>query len=422
MFDFFKEVIINSDTLPREEGIDAAGNAFKRFYALTPTTPAEAIGADPANYRAPKEGVLRVLRCADYVKSALKDSKVYKTAGRKGKVAEVEINLAPLADSVTEPMQYRILVDISLENRYYSDYKYPWSEFHKPIMAEFEVTPGMDAKAIAEAAKKSLKLYIPSDYKYAVVTLPDAAGKLVLRCSDPYQVIKAVKVQYLSEEGCMHGCANPVYYDKAVEVNITKNIAPFGTGEWLVENLRFPTYPNLRYAGVNDDEKPVAGALYTQFAFEYVSPRRGLHGQGTVGQALVSVTHHVFYVLNELASQFEAEIKKAFGEDVVYPVTPELTILNAGKGEPGTMVVSAADVNAGTVSLKATYSDSEVVGMEVDDGVEFKHVSGPFKVNKDSDTKAWTLSKDVDDVVSGNEGIISASYKDAFTTIKVIVE
>ena len=187
MFDFFKEVIINSDTLPREEGIDAAGNAFKRFYALTPTTPAEAIGADPANYRAPKEGVLRVLRCADYVKSALKDSKVYKTAGRKGKVAEVEINLAPLADSVTEPMQYRILVDISLENRYYSDYKYPWSEFHKPIMAEFEVTPGMDAKAIAEAAKKSLKLYIPSDYKYAVVTLPDAAGKLVLRCSDGYQ-------------------------------------------------------------------------------------------------------------------------------------------------------------------------------------------------------------------------------------------
>ena len=86
------------------------------------------------------------------------------------------------------------------------------------------------------------------------------------------------------------------------------------------------------------------------------------------------------------------------------------------------MVVSAAKVNAGTVSLKATYSDSEVVGMEVDDGVEFKHVSGPFKVNKDSDTKAWTLSKDVDDVVSGNEGIISASYKDAFTTIKVMVE
>lgn len=415
MFDFFKEVIINSDTLPVEEGIDAAGNAFKRFYALTPTTPAEAIGADPANYRAPKEGVLRVLRCADYVKSALKDSKVYKTAGRKGKVAEVEINLAPLADSVTEPMQYRILVDISLENRYYSDYKYPWSEFHKPIIAEFEVTPGMDATAIAEAAKKSLKLYIPSDYKYAVAMLPEA-GKLVLRCSDPYQVIKAVKIQYLSEEGCMHGCANPVYYDKAVEVNITKNIAPFGTGEWLVENLRFPTYPNLRYAGVNDDEKPVAGALYTQFAFEYVSPRRGLHGQGTVGQALVSVTHHVFYVLDSLVAEFEQAIKDAFG-DVIVPMGSEVTILNAGQEFAGPMIVAADPVNKGvegnSVALQATFSGEGNVVPEWS-------VTGPFQIGK-LDEQAILTKLDTD-VKAGDVGTLTASYKGISTTVQVVVK
>lgn len=415
MFDFFKEVIINSDTLPVEEGIDAAGNAFKRFYALTPTTPAEAIGADPANYRAPKEGVLRVLRCADYVKSALKDSKVYKTAGRKGKVAEVEINLAPLADNVTEPMQYRILVDISLENRYYSDYKYPWSEFHKPIMAEFEVTPGMDATAIAEAAKKSLKLYIPSDYKYAVAMLPEA-GKLVLRCSDPYQVIKAAKVQYLSEEGCMHGCANPVYYDKAVEVKITKNIAPFGTGEWLVENLRFPTYPNLRYAGVNDDEKPVAGALYTQFAFEYVSPRRGLHGQGTVGQALVSVTHHVFYVLDSLVAEFEQAIKDAFG-DVIVPMGSEVTILNAGQEFAGPMIVAADPVNKGvegnSVALQATFSGEGNVVPEWS-------VTGPFQIGK-LDEQAILTKLDTD-VKAGDVGTLTASYKGISTTVQVVVK
>lgn len=415
MFDFFKEVIINSDTLPVEEGIDAAGNAFKRFYALTPTTPAEAIGADPANYRAPKEGVLRVLRCADYVKSALKDSKVYKTAGRKGKVAEVEINLAPLADNVTEPMQYRILVDISLENRYYSDYKYPWSEFHKPIMAEFEVTPGMDATAIAEAAKKSLKLYIPSDYKYAVAMLPEA-GKLVLRCSDPYQVIKAAKVQYLSEEGCMHGCANPVYYDKAVEVKITKNIAPFGTGEWLVENLRFPTYPNLRYAGVNDDEKPVAGALYTQFAFEYVSPRRGLHGQGTVGQALVSVTHHVFYVLDSLVAEFEKAIKDAFG-DVIVPMGSEVTILNAGQEFAGPMIVAADPVNKGvegnSVALQATFSGEGNVVPEWS-------VTGPFQIGK-LDEQAILTKLDTD-VKAGDVGTLTASYKGISTTVQVVVK
>lgn len=417
MFDFFKEVIINSDILPREEGIDAAGNPFKRFYALTPTTSAEAIGADPASYRAPKEGILRVLRCADYVKSGIKDAKVYKTVGRRGKVAEVEFNLAPLADSVTEPMQYRILVDISLENRYYSDYKYPWSEFHKPIMAEFEVTPGMDAKAIAEAAKKSLKLYIPSDYKYAVATLPAEAGKVVLRCSDPYQVIKAAKVQYLSEEGCMHGCANPVYYDKNIDIEITENIAPFGTGEWLVENLRFPTYPNLRYAGVNDDEKPINGALYTQFAFEYVSPRRGLHGQGTVGQALVSVTHHVFYVLDSLVAEFEQAIKDAFG-DVIVPMGAELTILNAGEKFAGPMVVSVADVNGGTednhVALQATFSgESGNVTPEWS-------VTGPFKIGKLEEQAI--LTKLDRDVKAGDVGTLTASYKGISTTVQVVVK
>ena len=314
-------------------------------------------------------------------------------------------------------MQYRILVDISLENRYYSDYKYPWSEFHKPIMAEFEVTPGMDAKAIAEAAKKSLKLYIPSDYKYAVATLPAEAGKVVLRCSDPYQVIKAAKVQYLSEEGCMHGCANPVYYDKAVKVNITKNIAPFGTGEWLVENLRFPTYPNLRYAGVNDDEKPVAGALYTQFAFEYVSPRRGLHGQGTVGQALVSVTHHVFYVLDSLVAEFEQAIKDAFG-DVIVPMGAELTILNAGEKFAGPMVVSVADVNGGTednhVALQATFS-----GEDGNVTPEWS-VTGPFKIGKLEEQAI--LTKLDRDVKAGDVGTLTATYKGISTTVQVVVK
>ena len=43
--------------------------------------------------------------------------------------------------------------------------------------------------------------------------------------------------------------------------------------------------------------------------FQQRSRRRGLHGQGTVGQALVSVTHHVFYVLDSLVAEFEQAIK-----------------------------------------------------------------------------------------------------------------
>lgn len=82
MFDFFKEVVINSVVLPAEEGTDAKGNLFKRFYGM----PA---GDTTVTSRPAKEGVFRVLRCADYVESGIVDKKIYKTVGTVGAVATV---------------------------------------------------------------------------------------------------------------------------------------------------------------------------------------------------------------------------------------------------------------------------------------------------------------------------------------------
>lgn len=339
MFDFYKEVIINSATLPESEGRDTEGNLFKKFSGV------DASGT--------KEAMFRVLRCADYVKSCVKDSKIYKTFGRKGSVAQAEFDLTSIAST---PGQYRILMDISLEGRYYSDYKYPWSEFHKLIMAEFEVTTDMSGAAdkAAKAAVKALKAYVPSDYKYAV-SMKAESGKVKVLCTDPYQVIKSAKIQKVEESGCYDGCSDKEYVDSAVVAVITKNVAPFATGEWLTENLRFPTYPNLRYASANEDERPIPGATYVQYAFEYVSPRRGLTGQGTVGQSLTSVTHHVFYVLDSLATAFDEAISK-IGE-LVY-MNGQIVILNGGRDE-NEITVTTAQVDGDEVSLKATFSEQK---------------------------------------------------------------
>ena len=301
MFDFFKEVIINSNVLPMEEGVDANGKQFKRFSALN---------AGAAN------AALRVLRCADYKVENISNKEVYYTAGRVGAVASVEMDLAGLAAG-----QYRILVDLGLENRYYSDYAQPWSEFHKNVMVEFEVADGVVA---AEAAMKALKLAIPADYKFAVAVMNGDVVKLV--CSDPYQVIKCAKLQMVEADACLDGCSN-VQYATVKEFAPVKNVAPFATGEWLVENLRFPTYPNLRYAAVNADEMPIAGAMYHQYTFGYCIARRGMTGQGAVGQMLSSVTHHVFYVLDAYKAEFDAVLEE-LGLTIVggneSPVEPEV--------------------------------------------------------------------------------------------------
>lgn len=417
MFDFFKEVIINSATLPIVEGVDASGNAFKRFYALTPTTKASDIGSDPAHYRAPKEGVFRVLRCADYVKSSIKDAKIYKTPGTKGSVANAVINFAGLPANGT----YRLLVDISLTGQYYSDYKYPWSEFHKPIMVEFEVVNKNNASDIVAAAMKALKAAIPSDYKYVTMASPEA-GKLKISCTDPYQVIKMVKVQQLIDDICTDGCSNVTYKDVDLTINIVKNKAPFATGEWLIHNLRFPSYPNLRYAGPNSDETPVNDATYTQFAFEYCIPRRGLHGQSAVGQTLASVTRHVFYVHDSIAAKFEQEIKKAFETDVeIVTIGAELAILNGGQEFSGPMVVTKAAVNGGTVALQATFSENGE-----DDGTNVTPVwtaTGNFKpVEPAEGASNWTLANNGSAVDSGDMGTLTATYNGISTTVQILVQ
>lgn len=389
MFDFYKEVIINSATLPESEGRNSKGELFAKFEGVE--------GTDP---------MFRVLRCADYLKSCVHNGKIYKTFGTKGSVAKVEFDLTSIA---SVPGQYRILVDISLAGRYYSDYKYPWSEFHKPIMAEFEVTDEMsgDAGKVAEAAVKALKEYIPSDYKFAVAMEGDT-GKVTLLCTDPYQIVKSAKVQVVSESGCYEGCSDCEYVDSTATVTITKNVAPFATGEWLTENLRFPTYPNLRYASANGDERPIPGAIYVQYAFEYVSPRRGLTGQGSVGQMLSSVTHHVFYVLDSLATQFDAAISN-IGELV--PMNGEIVILNGGENV-NEITVTAEQVKGDQVSLKATFSEQKDGNAEFEWEIKMTQGEG-YSVDP---TKGMETTVKSSSAASGDYGVVTAKVGNVFVS------
>ena len=81
-----------------------------------------------------------------------------------------------------------------------------------------------------------------------------------------------------------------------VTVSNTQNrVAPFATKEWIIENLRFPTYPNIRYNSVGNVPTE---ALYDELAFTYAVPRVGLGGLSGVGQGLTAVTRHIFYVPN----------------------------------------------------------------------------------------------------------------------------
>jgi hypothetical protein len=248
MFDFWKEVIINSD-----DRLEAVKNAAG-------------------------ESLVRVKRCADYNPKNVVDGIMYKTECVEGVCASVNLKGLINAES-------RVAIELGLSVGQDSEFARPWSAFKKPFIVEAKDEASLIA-AIREA--------VPAHIGHVETTLGGdgktiTAAKLVI--NDPKVCVKSVKT------ATFDATANDWAALEEKESVITSNVVPVGTGEWILENLRFPTHVNTRVAAPNADDMPVAGGKYTQYAFEYCVSKRGAHGSGAVGQPLASVTHHVFYVL-----------------------------------------------------------------------------------------------------------------------------
>lgn len=329
MFDFQKEVIINSNLL--DDGVNP------RFMVMD----------GPVK-------LFRVLRCADYRKEGLVEGVIYKTPAEKGQVASAAFNLP------TKEGTYRVVIGITLIGKYLADYAMPWSNFGKAVLAEFEVSAEDlgKTKELQEKMIKAIEMAIPENYRYVRVSAEDS-DKVLVSCTDSHQVITVAELQEQRGISCPDSCTEKQYVTVDEAVEVTKNKMEIGTAAWLQENLRFPSYPNIRYAALNEEEYPVNGGLYTQFSFLYCIPRKGLHGQGTVGQALKSVTTHTFYVLSSLVDKFEEDLKKVFGDDSIKVVSPDNTEL-INIEFVSALKVSVQDINEGKAIIKANVSGPAV--------------------------------------------------------------
>lgn len=402
MFDFQKEVIINSNKL--EDGVTP------RFMALV----GKAVNSDGtlSDSLVPKTPIFRVLRCADYVKEGLMNGVIWKTTAVRGSVAEVTFTVP------TEKGTYRVFLGLSLDEKYLSDYAMPWYRFSKPVIAEFTLTQGnlSDAQNIMIRA---LKLAIPENYQF--VRISKSLGDVKVSCTDTYQVIKLAKLQKAEDVLCpADSCGEVTYNDYGEQPSIENkklvpNVMQTGTGEWLQENLRFPSYANLHYKALNSEEYPIVSALYDQYSFQYCVPRRGLHGQGTVGQKLVSVTTHTFYVLNTLSAEFEKAITDAFGADVIVPVNNgsfEVTILNdptVALASLGTLLTSKMVIQT-TVDDGALNTDATAFNYQLIDD------TGKYGIVKQEDGSAKVYLLDSKVAANGDTFKVIVNYKGSLAT------
>lgn len=322
MFDYTKETILNSVT-------------DKNVQAIT--------------------GLLRIFRVGeykvDYKSTNIADGKVYK-AGTEGTKATATIT-AVAGNSGSNAGKYRVTVNMKNNSKFYADYATAVWKFQKPIYAEFTVVGDSTDNTAALMATKianAIKLALPENNKYITITVDD--DDVIITATDATDMFESVVIEKYEPNSVLPSEGQYVASTVVGTIAKTDNKVPFATGDWLIENLRFPSYPNTRYNSINGDEKPVPGQLYTQYSFRYIAERKNLSGIGSVGQRLVSITNHVFYIPSTLEATFEAKLKTAFGKDVMAKEKIIEIIGNdsIAKGSTVTLMANAYNVEGGEVA------------------------------------------------------------------------
>lgn len=278
MFDFQKEVVLNSlDSVKKfENGFRVDGMLYKNEYV----------------------------------------GPVYKTEAVDGAKAKLVINMEDVNNKVTNVMQF--VIELGLDNDYRGDFGSVLFYFRKPIVVT--MTAGSSVSDVAKAFEKAgvvdYKLYnvYTAESKDKPEGVNPGANDIVLVMSDNYITVRKAEVMDLV---CDSNCGSDQMqvsekvhtFDLKDSSVYTKNNVGFGTYDYMIHNLRLPTYANIRFASPAESEMPVKGGKYTQYSFEYTVPRR-LGGLSVAGQKTESTTIHTFFVLSTEAANFEKFLDK----------------------------------------------------------------------------------------------------------------
>lgn len=244
-------------------------------------------------------GVVAVKRGGNYKISNI-NGKIFKTAGHEGTKAKVAILPAALETADVA----RLTIYLSTPGTEFVEFGSPnWQEFGKPYIIETKATT---ATELASA----IKLALNEDNAHFSVKVNDT--KVELEAAETWMDFAEVNYDLVTFADCSD-CAKETIENKSANVTVTHGKPEFGTAKWIVENLRFPSHPNLRYAPLYADEAPIAGTIYTEYSFEYKVERSVPGGLSAVGQVADSIVRIVFYVAPAAQSAFE----EAFGSELL---------------------------------------------------------------------------------------------------------
>ena len=283
---------------------------------------------------------------------------IYKAEANDPEMAKVTIDLSQIGGKDGE--SYRLSVYIGLtqasqESRYANDLILKG----KPFTVDF-----VWKTSAAEVAKNLVKIidkYAVMVYGEKLLNVSYSGTYLTIEAVNEYQRFRKVNIEKF-DKGAYFGRGeyNVVrtldnLAKKETSTALTGTVEGyfvgkegFGTYSYLLHNLRIPTAMRTRAFGVNLDESPIIGAKYNQYTIHYCT-NRGVLGTNAVGDTVKSVTTHVFYVNQNVATDFETALAKIG------------TVLAVA---PGTKTPDPGTVNAETLSQEVAQLKTQVAAKQ----------------------------------------------------------
>ena len=251
-------------------------------------------------------GKLTVERGGEYVPAYVQGGVVWQSNAVEGALDKITLNVAALGLEAGKRYAMSMFVKLVDPHALY-EYGYPnYNSFGKQILLDFEsVSSAADAQIILDSI---LPQIMENDLSFVKGSVSGSnvileVGHYGLR----FDSVAYAEYDTTACDSCIGEYLAPhVLLDRsdwdhanAALVHTVAGVDPFATGEWLIENLRFPSYPNIRFNAIGKENQPIAGEKYTMFSFAYESPRPGLGGVSGVGQKMEAVTRHIYYVRGE---------------------------------------------------------------------------------------------------------------------------
>ena len=239
---------------------------------------------------------------------------------RKAEAQPVEICEATVdlsAVNFGEATVARLYVYVGLEGSEESIYANDWYRKGMPLSVSFAVG---DATEMAKAIEDTVKTFNVFTKVKKVLDVKANSGVLTIKGTHEYQRLTKIAILVEDTNSLLGEEKAVAVYERGRKENdavtiVKEGVNGFGTYSHLIKDLRLPTAANTTWLSTHKDEMPVVGALYTQYIISYYAPSAANPSFTAVGNRSMSETTHVFWVREDLVSDWEADILSVIDPD-----------------------------------------------------------------------------------------------------------